>query len=111
MKKYKKTLHEGFKKRNFELVQINRDSEDLPWWVEEKWIIRNEANKRLIVNFLTDRMRENGNKRVEAIALSTSEMKSYQDTDQVLLSLDMRKGNFDEKLEVFWKKFEKLLTK
>ena len=77
--------------------------------MEETWIIQNKAGKRLIVNFLTDKLWENGKKKVEEIAISTSEMKSYQDENQIVLVLDMRKGNFSEKLEVFWKKFEDLL--
>ena len=87
---------------------MNKDPDDLSWWMEEKWIIRNKAGKRLLVNFLTDKLWENGKKRVEEVAISTSELKSYQDTDQLLVLLDMRKGNFEEKLEAFWKKFEDL---
>lgn len=109
MKKYKEALYQGFVKRGFELIQRNKDPEDLPWWLEETWIMHNKAGKRLIVNFLTDKLWQNGKKKVEEVALSTSEMQSYQDTGQLLLLLDMRKGDFREKLESFWKKFEDLL--
>jgi len=109
MKKYKEVLHTGFGNRGFEIIQMNKDPEDLPWWMEEIWVIQNKAGKRLIVNFLTDKLWENGKKQVEEVAISTSGLKSYQDTDQLLVLLDMRKGNFDEKLDEFWKKFENLL--
>ena len=109
MSTYKEALYQGFEKRGFEVIQINKDPELLPWWMEETWIIRNKAGKSLLVNFLTDKLWQNGKKKVEEIAISTSEMQSYQDTDQLLLLLDMRKGNFDEKLDEFWKKIEDLL--
>ncbi|MEL6256447.1 MAG: hypothetical protein AAFR87_30875, partial [Bacteroidota bacterium] len=92
MPTYKESLHQGFAKRGFEIIQINKDPELLPWWMEEIWIIRNKAGKSLLVNFLTDKLWQNGKKRVEVVGISTSELRSYQDTDQLLVLLDMRKG-------------------
>ncbi len=111
--KYKESLRIELEKRTFELVQVFDSSDNLPWWIEEKWVVKQINTSiyydKLIFTFLTERSWENGTKLVERISVGTKEMSDYSDTEFELLSIDMRKGNFDDKLEVFWQEFNEML--
>lgn len=110
MQKYKEVLRKGFTQRAFELTQIEKEIDTLPWWIEEIWTIisirRINNNTGLFVTFLTEKSWENGTKNVAEVLVSTSKLKHYSDIDTCLLSLDMRKGNFEDKLVIFWKQFD-----
>lgn len=106
MKKYKKTILSGLKKRGFDLLTINGEYESIPWWIEELWTIK-RINSHLpgeifYIFFLTDKLWESGNKNVEEVLFSSSLMNDYQDRESKIVNLDMRKGNFEMKLEKFW---------
>tara|TARA_B110000211_G_C14022845_1_gene528469 strand:- start:918 stop:1265 length:348 start_codon:yes stop_codon:yes gene_type:complete len=112
MKKYKSLLLKGFTTNKFELVQIENNDQDIPWWIEERWTIKHlnlkGRNSTLFITFLTDRGWENGTKFVYRISVGTSKMKTYSDFESELLNLEMQKGNFEEKLNVFWEAFGKV---
>ena len=110
MKQYKKEILKGFEKRKFDLTELH-DGESLPWWIEEKWILSglksDNRNDKLYVIFLTDKQWESGTKIVDEILVTTSEMENYSDYNSKIAELDMRKGDFTEKKEVFWMEFDK----
>ena len=110
MKQYKREILKGFEKRKFELTELH-DGESLPWWIEEKWILSglksDNRNDKLYVNFLTDKQWESGTKLVDEILVTTSEMENYSDYSSKIAELDMRKGDFTEKKEVFWTEFDR----
>ena len=110
MKQYKKEILKGFEKRKFDLTELH-DGESLPWWIEEKWILSglksDNRNDKLYVIFLTDKQWESGTKIVDEILVTTSEMENYSDYNSKIAELDMRKGDFTEKKEVFWTEFDK----
>jgi len=110
-KKYKKVLQQGFAHRELEVLLIEKEIDTLPWWIEELWTIKpKHTNKNeLFVVFMTDRSWESGTKHVEKVLLNTSKMKNYSDTECTLLSLDMRKGNFEEKVLLFWTQFDDII--
>ncbi len=59
MQKYKQVLQKGFGRRAFELTQIEKEIDTLPWWIEELWTIKpkytNQNNNELFMVFMTDR--------------------------------------------------------
>ena len=110
MKEYKKKILVGFEKRNFELIDI---AINLEWWLEDRWTLNklssNGLKNQIIVNFLVDKSWENGTKLVDKVLVSNSNMKNYDDFNpSKSILLDMKKGNFESKFELFWKEFEKL---
>jgi hypothetical protein len=110
MKPYKIEILKEFKKRDFELISILDSKDEIPWWIEEKWTLKGikskSHNNKIIVNFLTSKDWENGTKTVDDIIITDSEMERYSDLSSKIVDLDMRKGNFEEKLIEFWKEFD-----
>lgn len=111
MKQYKKEILKGFEKRKFDLSELH-DGKSLPWWIEEKWTLSglksDNRNDKLYVNFLTYKQWENEIKIVDEILVTKSEMENYADYSSKIVELDLRKGYFTEKQEVFWSEFDKI---
>lgn len=111
MKPYKQPLSAGFQQQHFTISQNENHQEQLPWWIEDQWILQNKRPwmpyPTLYVIFLTIRSWESGPKIVDEIVVMTSLMKDYMDRESVLISMDMRKGDFEGKLEMFFEEFEK----
>lgn len=109
MKQYQKDLLKGFEQRKYELTEL-LEGNSLPWWIAEKWILSGIKSDRqidkLYVNFLVDKQWESGTKIVDEILVSQLEMENYSDLSSKIVSLDMRKGIFNEKLEQFWIDFD-----
>ncbi|WP_299683620.1 hypothetical protein [uncultured Dokdonia sp.] len=110
MKQYKKDLLKGFGKRRFEITELH-NGESVPWWIEEKWIINGLKSEypfeKLYVIFLTDKNWESGIKTVDEILVTELEMKNYSDYSSKIAEMNMRNGNFNDKLELFWTEFDK----
>ena len=82
MKRYKKDLLKGFEERRFELSEL-QGGESLPWWIEEKWILSGaKSDSRIVtlyVNFLMDKQWQGGNKIVDEVLITKTEMENYSD--------------------------------
>lgn len=112
MKNYKKRIKNGLLERSFELEGIFDSETELPWWIEEMWVFKKAfINHQIHVCFLTDRGWENGLKIVSEVLLSENELNNYLDRSSKIASLSMMKGNFEEKLDVFWKELDVYLNK
>ena len=94
MKKYKNILLQGFKQRRFDLVQQFDNDDNIPWWIEEKWILNGLKSdfrcENLVISFLTHREWESGPKLVDDISVTTKEMKSYSDAENELAALQQK---------------------
>ena len=104
MQKFKKNISEELQKNKFEIVEVNNSQNKLPWWIEEYWIATKQPvapHNTFFITFLTDKHWERGTKFVSEIRVSYKKLKSYDDLDYQITALDMRKGNFEEKLIFF----------
>lgn len=107
MKKYKERIHNGLKQRDFEVVQLY-DSSVLPWFLEERWLVRRFFDgHELAVLFLTDKQWETGTKIVSEIQLTETEAQDNE--TQTIALLDLMKGDFELKIKVFWQELDAYL--
>ena len=110
MKPYKEILQSGLKERGLEIETLLDRETDLPWWIEERWIVKRAFdNLRLHVIFLTDRSWESGTKIVWKVAFTKEVMPNYSDESTEITSLDLMKGNFNEKIGQLWLELDSYL--
>lgn len=107
MSSYKEIIRSGLKGRGLEIETLLDQETDIPWWIEEHWIVKRAFDSlELHVIFLTDRGWESGTKIVWKVAFTEKVMTSYMDETTKIASLDLMKRNFSEKIEQLWQELD-----
>lgn len=110
MKPYKEIIQSGLKERGLEIQTLFDQEAELPWWIEEHWIVKRAFDSlELHVIFLTERGWENGTKFVWEVAFTKQVMASYTDETTKIASLCLMKGNFSEKIKQLWQELDNYL--
>lgn len=110
MRPYKEIIQSGLKERGLEIETLLDRETELPWWIEEHWIVKRTFDSlELHVLFLTDRGWESGTKIVWEVAFTKEVMTSYLDESPKIASLSLMKGNLSEKIEKLWRELDSYL--
>ncbi len=89
---YKKQIEEILSKNNWEIIYIDAN---IFWWDFEHWQIRNtKSQNELFVCFIANPENE---KLTTEVRLTTN----FDEHQNCITTLDMRKGLFDQKLKQF----------
>ena len=106
MKSYKQQLEKKLSKNNWEIVQIRTHDE---WWIEEIWKIkpvRQSAELELFIVFKVDPL-DDQNCLITSVDAFSKMPLDRLDKEFLVRSLNMQKGRFDEKMEIF---FNEIIT-
>jgi hypothetical protein len=111
MKPYKEIIQSGLKERGLEIDTLLDLETELPWWIEERWIVKRGFDSlELHVIFLTDRGWESGTKIVWEVAFTEKVMTSYTDDTSKIASLDLMKGTFSKKIYQLWRELDSYIA-
>lgn len=102
-RQFKYQIEQELHKQNWEIVQINSTEE---WWDDEHWKICSKHHPTICfyLCFIVDPLFENDGKqkpRICEIKAVTEFPKNWNDDTHTIASLQMQKGNFEQKLGEF----------
>ena len=102
-KKYQEQIRTELFRNDWEIIEIDADTD---WWVERHWKLRSTAKEfgfTLFLSFLVDPLTTDSGKSplISEVLASTVKPGSLLDRTKAVAELDMRKGQFAEKLKAF----------
>ncbi|MEO0468648.1 MAG: hypothetical protein AAF206_03435 [Bacteroidota bacterium] len=105
MKRFQRHIQQALLDNEWEIYES--DKPDI-WWNQGVWQLQSKANPSCscLISFITD-PHDIQAALVVCVRASRAPLRDWHDTSTEIASLDIQKGRFDEKLDVFVKALEK----